>query len=123
MNCTPKVGQESQRKGCRNLWETPDRTKPITARKLGDDFDRAAVLATLEQNALRPVNTAAKRDAIPVDCALSSIEGPSGRYAPKQGAPQAPTIRLLVTESYGMLKDIKAAIWLFYIFINHWRAS
>ena len=21
LNCTPKVGQESQRKGCRNLWE------------------------------------------------------------------------------------------------------
>lgn len=21
VNCTPKVGQESQRKGCRNLWE------------------------------------------------------------------------------------------------------
>ena len=32
---------------------TPDRTKPITARKLGDDFDRAAVLALLEQNAYR----------------------------------------------------------------------
>ena len=32
---------------------TPDRTKPITARKLGDDFDRAAVLAILEQNAAR----------------------------------------------------------------------
>ena len=31
----------------------PDRTKPITARKLGDDFDRAAVLALLEQNAHR----------------------------------------------------------------------
>ena len=30
---------------------TPDRTKPITARKLGDDFDRAAVLALLVQNA------------------------------------------------------------------------
>ena len=30
---------------------TPDRTKPITARKLGDDFDRTAVLALLEQNA------------------------------------------------------------------------
>ena len=28
-------------------------TKPITARKLGDDFDRAAVLALLEQNAHR----------------------------------------------------------------------
>ena len=32
---------------------TPDRTKPITARKLGNDFDRAAVLALLEQNAHR----------------------------------------------------------------------
>ena len=32
---------------------TPDRTKPISARKLGDDFDRAAVLAVLEQNAAR----------------------------------------------------------------------
>ena len=32
---------------------TPDRTKPITARKLGDDFDRAAVFAFLEQNAYR----------------------------------------------------------------------
>ena len=32
---------------------TPDRTKPITARKLGDDFDRTAVLALLEQNAHR----------------------------------------------------------------------
>ena len=31
----------------------PERTKPITARKLGDDFDRTAVLAILEQNAQR----------------------------------------------------------------------
>ena len=30
---------------------TPDRTKPITARKLGDDFDRAAVLEALTINA------------------------------------------------------------------------
>ena len=41
---------------------TPDRTKPITARKLGDDFDRAAVLAVLEQNAAR---AAEKATAIP----------------------------------------------------------
>ena len=34
---------------------TPDRTKPITARKLGDDFDKAAVLALLTQNAHRAV--------------------------------------------------------------------
>ena len=32
---------------------TPDRTKLITARKLGDDFDKAAVLALLTQNAHR----------------------------------------------------------------------
>ena len=32
---------------------TPDRTKPITARKLGDDFDKAAVLALLTHNAHR----------------------------------------------------------------------
>ena len=32
---------------------TPDRTKPITARKLGDDFDKATVLVLLTQNAHR----------------------------------------------------------------------
>ena len=30
---------------------TPDRTKPITARKLGDDFDKATVLAVFDRNA------------------------------------------------------------------------
>ena len=38
---------------------TPDRTKPITVRKLGDDFDRAAVFAVLEQNAARATEKAA----------------------------------------------------------------
>ena len=38
---------------------TPDRTKPITARKLGDDFDRDAVFAVLEQNAARATEKAA----------------------------------------------------------------
>ena len=38
---------------------TPDRTKAITARKLGDAFDRAAVLSTLEQNAARAREQAA----------------------------------------------------------------
>ena len=41
---------------------TPDRTKPITARKLGDDFDKAAVLALLTQNAHR---AAEQNKAIP----------------------------------------------------------
>src|SRR5699024_7545957 len=38
---------------------TPDRTKPITARKPGDDFGRAAVLAVVEQNAARIAEKAA----------------------------------------------------------------
>ena len=37
---------------------TPDRTKPVTARKLGDDFDRTAILETLTQNAQRAARTA-----------------------------------------------------------------
>ena len=39
---------------------TPDRTKPVTARKLGDDFDRAAILEALTinaQNAARAAET------------------------------------------------------------------
>ncbi len=39
---------------------TPDRTKPITARKLGDDFDRAAVLETLNINAQNAARAAEK---------------------------------------------------------------
>ncbi len=35
---------------------TPDRTKPITARKLGDDFDKAAVLAVLSRTPTEPPN-------------------------------------------------------------------
>ena len=34
-----------------------------TAVVLGDDFDKTAVLAALERNALRPVNIVTKRDA------------------------------------------------------------
>ena len=44
---------------------TPDRTKPITARKLGDDFDRAAVLSVLEQNAARAAEKAAAISSAP----------------------------------------------------------
>ena len=44
---------------------TPDRTKPITARKLGDDFERAAVLAVLEQKAARTAEKAAAISSTP----------------------------------------------------------
>ena len=55
---------------------TPDRTKPITARKLGDDFDKAAVLALLTQNAHR---AAKQTKAIP--------EYPVAVKKPSQGVP------------------------------------
>ena len=47
---------------------TPDRTKPITARRLGDDFDRAAVLETLTinaQNTARAAETPLTRQEYP----------------------------------------------------------
>ena len=34
---------------------TPDRARPITSRKLGDDFSKDAILAELEENAARDV--------------------------------------------------------------------
>ena len=59
---------------------TPDRTKPITARKLGDDFDKAAVLALLTQNARR---AAEQTKAIP--------EYPAAVKKPSQGEKAAKT--------------------------------
>ena len=59
---------------------TPDRTKPITARKLGDDFDKAAVLALLTQNAHR---AAEQTKAIP--------EYPAAVKKPLQGEKAAKT--------------------------------
>ena len=59
---------------------TPDRTKPITARKLGDDFDKATVLALLTQNARR---AAEQTKAIP--------EYPAAVKKPLQGEKAAKT--------------------------------
>ena len=63
---------------------TPDRTKPITARKMGDDFDRAAVFAVLAQNAAR---AAPQPEAIEEhqDHAESPLQaGKAPKNAPKQ---------------------------------------
>ncbi len=40
---------------------TPDRTKPITSRKLGDDFSKEAILAVLEKNASRVLPSVSQR--------------------------------------------------------------
>ena len=71
---------------------TPDRTKPITARKLGDDFDRAAVLAVLEQNA---ASAAEKAAAIPDEYPRRGKAGIQPTKAP-QTAPKQDGVQRLV---------------------------
>ena len=67
---------------------TPDRTKPITARKLGDDFDRAAVLAVLEQNAARAAEKAAAIPNTPRHGKDQLRADRAARTAPKQDGVQ-----------------------------------
>ena len=70
---------------------TPDRTKPITARKLGDDFDRAAVLAVLEQNAAR----AAEQPAAIAEYPHAGKERPQPTKAAKT-APEQDSLQRLI---------------------------
>ena len=67
---------------------TPDRTKPITARKLGDDFDRAAVLAVLKQNAARATEKAASIPEYPRRGKAGIQPTKAPQTAPKQDGVQ-----------------------------------
>ena len=70
---------------------TPDRTKPITARKLGDDFDRAAVLEALTpnaQNAARAAETPAPKQEYPRSIKDRLQHNKAAINAPKQGSVQ-----------------------------------
>ena len=67
---------------------TPDRTKPITARKLGDDFDRAAVFAVLEQNAARATEKTAARPEYPRRGKTGIQPTKAPQTAPKQDGVQ-----------------------------------
>ena len=67
---------------------TPDRTKPITARKLGDDFDRTAVLAVLEQNAARATERAASIPEYPRHGKTGIQPAKAPQTAPKQDGVQ-----------------------------------
>ena len=62
----------------------PERTKPITARKLGDGFDRTAVLALLEQNAHRAAEKAAAIPEYPRTIRERLQQGKTAKTAPKQ---------------------------------------
>ena len=66
----------------------PERTKPITARKLGDDFDRTAVLALLEQNAARAAEKAAAIPQHPRSIRERLQSAKAAQNAPKQDSLQ-----------------------------------
>ena len=54
---------------------TPERTKPITSRKLGDDFSKEAILAVIEQNAARILPSVSQRpDTFVTPAAKPEIE-------------------------------------------------
>ncbi|MEY8496075.1 relaxase/mobilization nuclease domain-containing protein [Lachnospiraceae bacterium 29-91] len=70
---------------------TPDRTKPITARKLGDDFDRAAVLEALTinaQNAARAAETHLPKQEYPHSIKDRLQRGKAAINAPKNDGVQ-----------------------------------
>ncbi len=78
---------------------TPDRTKPITARRLGDDFDRAAVLERLARNAQEAAR-AAEKPASTQEYPRSIRErlqlGKAAINARQQGAPERETVQRMV---------------------------
>ena len=70
---------------------TPDRTKPITARKLGDDFDRAAVLEALTinlQNAARAAEKPIPKQEYPRSIKDRLQRNKAAINAPKQDSVQ-----------------------------------
>ncbi len=70
---------------------TPDRTKPITARKLGDDFDRAAILEALTinaRNAARAVETLTPKQEYPRSIKDRLQRNKAAINAPKQDSVQ-----------------------------------
>ncbi|WP_290464072.1 relaxase/mobilization nuclease domain-containing protein [Faecalibaculum rodentium] len=70
---------------------TPDRTKPVTARKLGDDFDRAAVLEALTinaQNAARAAEKPTPRQEYPRSIRSRLERAKAAVNAPKQDGVQ-----------------------------------
>jgi len=78
---------------------TPDRTKPITARKLGDDFDRAAVLEALTinaQNAARAAETPLPQQEYPRSIKDRLQRNKTAINAPKQDASQREVVQRMV---------------------------
>ena len=132
---------------------TPNRTKPITARKLGDDFDRATVLARLEQNAHRVVEeraaalkadknvpkrsvmerlhekqTAVKNDGIQrtVDIAAKRAEGKGvgyERWAKVHNLQQMAKAQFLLETGFSSQDDLDAAVNAVQVDLQNTRAA
>ena len=67
---------------------TPDRTKPITARKLGTDFDKTAALALFAENAVRAAGQPQGRQEYPAAQTGRSQGQKSPKMTPTQDSPQ-----------------------------------
>ena len=70
---------------------TPDRTKPITARRLGDDFDKAAVLEVCARNAEK-----AAKEPLPGHSYPDSLKEYAGPANAGQAAPRKDSLQRMV---------------------------
>ena len=86
-----EYGIEVKESRGRYSYLTPDRTKPITARKLGMDFDQTAALAAFAENAARAAQTDKGRQEYP-----DSITARLQRHKAAINAPKSDTIQNMV---------------------------
>lgn len=86
-----EYGIEVKESRGRYSYLTPDRTKPITARTLGTDFDKTAALAAFTENAARTVQTDKGRQEYP-----DSISARLQRHKTAINAPKPDTIQNMV---------------------------
>ena len=73
---------------------TPDRTKPITARRLGDDFDKAAVLEVCARNAAEAQRAA--KEPLPGHTYPGSLKGYKAPANAEQAAPRRDGLQRMV---------------------------
>ena len=86
-----EYGIEAKESRGRYSYLTPERTKPITARKLGTDFDKTAALAAFAENAARAAQTDKGRQEYP-----DSITARLQRHKAAINAPKPDTIQNMV---------------------------
>jgi len=73
---------------------TPDRTKPITARRLGDDFDKAAILEVCARNAVEAQR--AVKEPLPGHTYPGSLKGYTAPANAGQAAPRKDGLQRMV---------------------------